>query len=117
MNDKNINDLSQKIKDAKVKAGIEEKQQPDATSEDSNNMRVGLRAGTELVTAIAAGGLIGYFMDKNFETQPLFLLVMLVLGVITGFVNVWRVSQGLDNAVGLGRAEDEKEKKEKQNQK
>lgn len=76
---------------------------PDAAeSENQDNMRLGMRAGAELVTAIVAGALIGYWLDKYFETKPLFLLVMLVLGVITGFVNVWRTTQGIGTGVGLG---------------
>jgi len=68
--------------------------------DDSESMNVGLRAGAELITAIFAGGLIGYGLDQWLGTKPFFLIAMLVLGVITGFVNVWRTTQNLGYQVG-----------------
>ena len=96
------------IKRAEEKEHLAETQ----SEESSENMRLGLRAGTELVTAIAAGALIGYFLDKTFETKPLFFLALLVLGVITGFVNVWRTSQNIGTAVGLGHQQSLKDEKD-----
>jgi ATP synthase protein I len=78
---------------------IETKQKEKDTQTES--LSVGLRAGAELVTSIAAGGLIGYWLDSFFETKPLFLIAMLVLGVITGFVNVWRTTQNIGYEIGL----------------
>lgn len=72
--------------------------------EDSDNMRMGLRAGSELVAAVLAGGFIGYWLDDFFGTKPLFLLALLVLGIITGFINVWRVSEGIGTSVGIGKS-------------
>lgn len=68
--------------------------------EDNESMSVGLRAGAELVTSIAAGGLIGYGLDHWLGTKPIFLIAMLVLGVITGFVSVWRTTQNIGYQVG-----------------
>lgn len=68
--------------------------------EDTESMAVGLRAGAELITSIAAGGLIGYGLDHWLGTKPLFLIAMLILGVITGFVNVWRTTQNIGYQVG-----------------
>lgn len=85
----------------KIKAediAVEEKQAK--KDEDNESMSVGLRAGTEFVTSIAAGGFIGYWLDNWLETKPLFLIAMLVLGVITGFVNVWRTTQNIGYQVG-----------------
>ena len=67
---------------------------------DSESMNVGLRAGAELITSIAAGGLIGYALDNWLSTKPLFLIAMLILGVITGFVNVWRTTQNIGYQIG-----------------
>ena len=105
-----LQDLEDKI-DAFRKKSAE----PTEPSEDQENLRVGLRAGTELVAAIAAGGLIGYFLDEKFDTKPLFLLVLLILGVITGFINVWRVSQGMGTSVGIGKSQAELDKSKKNN--
>jgi ATP synthase protein I len=99
----------------KIDAFRAKKAEPTEPSEDQENLRVGLRAGTELVSAIAAGGLIGYFLDEKFDTKPLFLLVLLILGVITGFMNVWRVSQGMGTSVGIGKSQAELDKTKENN--
>lgn len=76
--------------------------------DDNESMAVGLRAGAELITSIAAGGLIGYGLDNWLETKPFFLIAMLVLGVITGFVNVWRTTQNVGYQVGYKNLKDNK---------
>jgi ATP synthase protein I len=92
----------------KIKADLASRKQAEQKSEsihskkfeDTESMSTGLRAGAELITSIAAGGLIGYLLDQWLSTTPLFLIAMLILGVITGFVNVWRTTQGIGHAVG-----------------
>ena len=69
-------------------------------------MRIGLQAGAELVTAIIAGGLLGYGLDRWLDTKPFFLIAMLILGVITGFVNVWRTTQNIGHTVGYRNVKD-----------
>ena len=78
---------------------LENKEREDR-DEDRESMSVGLRAGAELVTSILAGGFIGYWLDVWLETKPIFLIAMLLLGVITGFVNVWRTTQNIGYQVG-----------------
>jgi ATP synthase protein I len=80
---------------------------------DTESMSVGLRAGAELITSIAAGGFIGYWLDLWLETKPLFLIAMLILGVITGFVNVWRTTQNIGYQVGFKDIKPNREKHEK----
>jgi ATP synthase protein I len=93
---KNIRDKLSQIKEKDNKANTSQKSRAD----DSESMSVGLRAGTELIASIAAGGFIGYWLDIWLETKPIFLIAMLILGVITGFVNVWRTTQNIGHAVG-----------------
>ncbi len=70
---------------------------------DAENMGVGMRAGTELVGAIIAGGLIGWLLDGWLGSKPVFLIIMLLLGVITGFFNVWRVTQNMSPGGGFSQ--------------
>jgi ATP synthase protein I len=81
---------------------------------DQEAMSTGLRAGAELITSIAAGGLIGYGLDQWLETKPIFLIIMLLLGIATGFVNVWRTTQNIGYQVGYKdmQKNDEKAKKD-----
>lgn len=99
MNDKRLSSIREKLAAINAKRNTENKTK-NSKETDQENMTVGLRAGTELITAIIAGGLIGYGLDRWLDTKPLFLIAMLVLGVITGFVNVWRTTQNMGHSVG-----------------
>lgn len=106
----NLEDLEKRIEDARKP---EREAQERERRNDAQNMNVGLRAGTELVSAIAVGGFLGWLLDGWLETKPLFLIIMLLLGIVTGFVNVWRTTQGIGHAVGYAQLhKDKKQAKE-----
>ena len=44
----------------------------------------------ELVVGIAVGGFIGRALDSQFGTEPVFLIVFLLLGFVAGLLNVIR---------------------------
>jgi ATP synthase protein I len=92
-----LDDLEKKIQQAKADNNDELTPEQKRNAE---NMSVGIRAGAELVSAIAGGALIGWLLDGWLDTKPWFLIVMLLLGVTTGFVNVYRISQNLGTAPG-----------------
>jgi len=72
----------------------------------------GMRAGVELIAAVMVGGGIGYGLDRWLDTRPVLLLIMLLLGITAGLTNIYRMTQGLDQSVGIGRAIREAETKE-----
>ncbi len=45
--------------------------------------------GISLVASILIGLAMGVYLDKWLDTRPLFTLVMLLIGVISGFRNVY----------------------------
>ncbi len=45
--------------------------------------------GISLVASILIGLAMGIYLDKWLDTQPLFTLIMLLIGVISGFRNVY----------------------------
>lgn len=55
-------------------------------------MGTGFRVASELAAAIMVGGFMGYMLDKWLGTSPWFLLVFLVLGIIAGFWNVYKLA-------------------------
>lgn len=65
-------------------------------SQDADNMRRGMLAGTEFVGAIIVGGLIGYVLDALIGTWPILFLVWLLLGIMTGFYNIYRITNNID---------------------
>jgi ATP synthase protein I len=70
---------------------------------------LGMRIGIELVVSVVAGVGIGLLLDNWLDTMPIFTLAFVSLGFAAGVVNVMRVSRGLDERIGLGRAVREKE--------
>jgi ATP synthase protein I len=102
--------------DARLKAakneGVERKKAGFRQRENSRGMGLGMRIGIELVVSVLAGGGIGLFIDSKLNTKPIFMLAFLVLGFTAGVLNVLRLTKGLDQAVGLGRAMKDKESAE-----
>jgi ATP synthase protein I len=58
---------------------------------NASAMRIGLRVGVELVSALVLGVAIGYGLDRLLGTRPVFIAVFVLLGGAAGIVNVWRV--------------------------
>jgi ATP synthase protein I len=54
-------------------------------------MGAGLRVGVEMVSALAVGVAIGWYLDRWLHTSPAFLVVFVLLGGAAGVANVWRV--------------------------
>ena len=50
----------------------------------------GVQAGIELVAGVVGGGLIGYGLDRWFETWPLWFIVLFFLGAAAGMLNAYR---------------------------
>ena len=73
--------------DAKLSAG-RQRLQPE-TERRSNASMLGLawRLTIEMLAGIGVGGFIGWWMDKVFATKPIFMLLMLVLGMGAGLMN------------------------------
>ncbi|MCB1538916.1 MAG: AtpZ/AtpI family protein [Alphaproteobacteria bacterium] len=77
---------------------------PARATKDAENMSQGLRAGTELLGAIGGAGLIGYALDRWLGTTPWLLIILLILGVGTGFLNVWKTTQNIGTTVGYKKS-------------
>ena len=52
-----------------------------------------LRLGTDLVAGVAVGGLIGFWLDRLFDTRPVLFIVFFLLGTAAGFLNVFRTAR------------------------
>jgi ATP synthase protein I len=70
---------------------------------------LGMRIGIELLASVLAGVGIGLLLDNWLETVPIFTLAFVSLGFAAGVLNVIRLSRGLDQRIGYGRAVREKQ--------
>lgn len=55
-------------------------------------MSLGLRAGSEFVSAVIVGSGIGWVLDRALHTNPAFLIVFFLIGVTAGVWNVIRLT-------------------------
>jgi ATP synthase protein I len=83
------------------------KEASQATSREG--MSLGMRIGIELLASVLVGVGAGLLLDNWLETVPVFTLAFVSLGFAAGVLNVIRLSRGLDQRIGLGRAVREKE--------
>lgn len=52
---------------------------------------IAMRIGTEFISGILVGTLIGRTIDVYFETYPWGLVIFIVLGIMAGSLNVYRL--------------------------
>jgi ATP synthase protein I len=65
-----------------------------ASPESDANYRLGNRVLAELLGGVGGGALVGWVIDRFAGTAPWGLLVVLFLGIVVAFRNIWRISSG-----------------------
>lgn len=103
MSGDNLDDLEKRLQDARQEYNEEYNPSP---SEEGKNMSVGARAGIELVGALLGGTLLGWMLDKWFGTAPILLLVFMLLGVVVGFYNIYKITNNIGTSVGFRELQD-----------
>ncbi|HEX8417356.1 MAG TPA: AtpZ/AtpI family protein [Methylobacterium sp.] len=91
-------DLSARLK--RLETQIERKR-PEASPAHSSRSGSGggpsplgqaMRLSTEFIAGVIAGGLLGWICDRTLGTAPWGMIVLLMLGFLTGVYNVMRAS-------------------------
>lgn len=59
--------------------------------EIKKSLKMGYSLGIEFISAIFMGGMVGYFIDNYFQTNPWGMIVFLVFGILAGGLNIYRV--------------------------
>lgn len=55
-------------------------------------MGTGFRVTSELVAGVLVGGFIGWWLDHWLGTKPFAFLIMLLVGMLAGFWNVYKIA-------------------------
>ena len=55
------------------------------------------KLGTELVSAVAVGTIIGFILDSWFDTKPWLIIIFFFLGAVAGMLNVIRTANRMQN--------------------
>ena len=62
---------------------------------EPKGLGIGMKISLDLISPIIVGTLIGLGFDKIFSTKPIFFLIFLLLGIITGFLSVIKSMKSL----------------------
>ena len=62
-------------------------------NENSSFMGAAFKLGTELVSAVLVGTIIGFILDNWFDTKPWLIILFFFLGSIAGILNVIKVAK------------------------
>ena len=91
-------DLSARLKslDARLEKVAVQRRETKETqtrkTSDSNVLGQALRLSAEFISGVAAGGIIGWIVDRLFETSPWGLVVCIILGFCAGMLNLFRAA-------------------------
>lgn len=88
--------------DKALKAKEEKQRQSESPSSAVNgkDLSQAFRVIAELVLSIGLCAGAGYWLDTVLGTIPLFLLIGVILGLIAGFMTVYKLSNNMGYAVG-----------------
>ena len=58
------------------------------SEENGTSVGFAFKLGTDLVSAVAAGAIIGFILDSWFDTKPWITIIFFFLGSVAGILNV-----------------------------
>jgi len=95
--EKKFADMDAKIKAAHHAAEPILYQETKAQREERQKdvMKAGASAGIEFAAAILFSTALGVWLDKTFDTMPIFLFTLMFAGMIVAFYNLYRASEDL----------------------
>jgi ATP synthase protein I len=64
-------------------------------NDSTSSIGTAFKLSTELVAAVAVGAIIGFILDKTFDTKPWFILIFFFVGVVAGITNVIRSAKNM----------------------
>lgn len=92
--------LAVRLRQARGGSLVPEPDKKDKNQSPGSALSLAMRVGVELVSAVAIGVAIGWFLDSQFGTRPWLMLVFIFLGGAAGILNVYRMARGFGYAVG-----------------
>jgi len=63
--------------------------------DNPSSIGTAFKLSTELVSAVAVGTIIGFILDKTFDTKPWLILIFFFVGVIAGITNVIKSAKNM----------------------
>ena len=81
----------------RLKIAKEKLLKKDLANNNRNSSSIGaaFKLSTELVSAVAVGTIIGFILDKTFDTKPWLILIFFFVGVVAGIANVIKSAKNM----------------------
>ena len=92
--------LDQRLSEASHPSDHSNFQQNNEKNEKASALSLAFRVGVELVSAVAVGTGLGWALDYWLETRPWLMILFIIIGVIAGILNVYRVARGFNYSGG-----------------
>jgi F0F1-type ATP synthase assembly protein I len=86
-NKDSINKLDERIKSLENNLAVNKHDKTNTSHKEYSN---GIRTFFELVIGFLIGGFIGYYLDLMLSTSPIFLLLGIFIGGISGIYTIWK---------------------------
>jgi len=55
------------------------------------SIALAMSLGFTIVGCILVGTIIGYYLDSYFQTEPIFMIIGIILGVVSAFLVLYRM--------------------------
>ena len=103
MRKNDLESFSARLSAAESRYGLVSQEQEASALGDSQKanqslVRIALRVGTEMFSALFVGGAIGWELDHWLRTKAVFLIVFAILGGCAGVLNVWRLVRSMETS-------------------
>lgn len=103
-----LEELDARLREARRNAGMDPPDAPSgqpAGGVSNGDMALGLRVGVELVAGVLFGLALGFGIDWWLDTKPWGMIILIFLGAIAGFMNVYRLTSGQGYAAGFDKSQ------------
>jgi ATP synthase protein I len=87
--DARLTSLDERLRQAKADEAVRTGQ---GRKGADRNEQLGNRVLSYLIGGLAGGALIGWVLDRLFDTSPLLLITLMLLGAVGGFWNIIKIS-------------------------
>jgi ATP synthase protein I len=83
--------FEERLAAARIRQGLDTPKPGPEGKQPFSPWGIGLRVGTELVSALVVALVIGWALDRWLGTKPILLAVFVLIGGAAGVLNVWRL--------------------------
>lgn len=90
--DRRIKALDERLEQLETREAVRTGQGKSAEADP--NYRLGNRVIADLIGGIAGGALVGWVIDRFFDTGPWGFMIFLALGIVVAFRNIFRLANG-----------------------